>query len=178
MTMYLSGCKKERESATMICMFFETASILIAILSQYLVIGDSSGECEKPDNFKSNITNTTVTTHHFSLHERYLTIAVIFASTFLIAFLLICFGVKERTGILFKIEVELFYCLLLFSYLELVVQMEESEKAKRFKTLRYLKSILSYRPFIIFCFFSMLGNLAILVNQNSDVLIFFLIQII
>jgi len=145
MTMYLSGCKKERESATMICMFFETASILIAILSQYLVIGDSSGECEKPD--KSNITtHNNTTTQHFGLHDRYFTIAVVFASTFLIAFFLICFGVKERT--------------------ELIVQMEESEKAKRFKTLRHLKSILSYKPFILFCWFSMFGNLAILVVQG------------
>lgn len=105
MTMYLSDCKKERESATMICMFFETASILIAILSQFLVIGDSSGECEKPDISSTNatmqynnITTIATTTHHFGLHERYFTIAVIFASTFLIAFFFICFGVQERTG--------------------------------------------------------------------------------
>jgi sodium-dependent lysophosphatidylcholine symporter 1 len=158
MTMYLSDCERERDSATIIRMYLEIISLLVAIIAQNLVIGDSSSECDVPLIIGNLTNNDTYRIHdkekydinsiiqpNMNIQSRYLLIAIVFSSTFIISQLLLAFGVKERT--------------------DLIVETSQNAKSvSNSRTLYHLKCIFSFRPFLIFMLFTVFGNVAVLVS--------------
>lgn len=158
MTMYLSECEKERDSATIIRMYFEIISLLIALIAQNLVIGDSSSECDIPIMINNLNNNTykhdqeqsdkqTIIQPNINIQSRYLLIAIVFSSTFIISQILLAFGVKERT--------------------ELIVETNQCSNSviSNSRTLYHLKCIFSFKPFIILLLFIVFGNVGVLVSQ-------------
>lgn len=124
MTMYLTECTKERDSATILRMLFEMIALLAAILIKTLIIGDTSRECEKPpfqylnntllNNTDTNdsinlIINSTLlyksqntTQQEYSffnrIESRYFLVALGYSSSFIIAEVLLALAVKEKPG--------------------------------------------------------------------------------